>query len=262
MKHTGVVFLLTFCLLHPAFEAQQPTARSAGPNPEFVIDPSKPYVYLEVDHVGPRKPLRDGEPATGIWLRLKNNSRLPIVIMVLGASPSDSGEALSVVDEVVLNPQAGGEDGRATGILAQHGAEDMTDIFRFPNVTEAEIRSAEDIQRTDGNRVLSKVAEPPLGYNGGGAPIAPEVTMIPPGGQVLFSLPVNHVSEAWHFEIPFRFALKHVRGVRQPYSYVALYWDDISEADRSLMLKAKESGTAKPGNTTEPEVQHSNSSPH
>ncbi len=30
--------------------------------PEFVLNPEKPYVYLQFDHVGPRKPLRAGEP--------------------------------------------------------------------------------------------------------------------------------------------------------------------------------------------------------
>jgi hypothetical protein len=63
---------------------------------EFVLDGSNPYVYLKLDHVGPRKPAVDGEPSVGVWIRLVNNCRLPILV------PTISGDAngISVLDQV------------------------------------------------------------------------------------------------------------------------------------------------------------------
>lgn len=60
---------------------------------DFVIDQSKPYVYLKFDHIGPRKPVQDGEGNTGIWLRVVNNCRIPIVFVSL--------PGIGLVDEVV-----------------------------------------------------------------------------------------------------------------------------------------------------------------
>jgi hypothetical protein len=60
---------------------------------DFVIDQSKPYVYLKFDHIGPRKPVQDGEGDTGIWLRVVNNCRIPIVFVSL--------PGIGLVDEVV-----------------------------------------------------------------------------------------------------------------------------------------------------------------
>ena len=60
---------------------------------DFVIDQSKPYVYLKFDHIGPRKPVQDGEGDTGIWLRVVNNCRIPIAFVRL--------PGIGIVDEVV-----------------------------------------------------------------------------------------------------------------------------------------------------------------
>jgi hypothetical protein len=60
---------------------------------DFVIDQSKPYVYLKFDHIGPRKPVQEGEGDTGIWLRVVNNCRIPIVFVSL--------PGIGLVDEVV-----------------------------------------------------------------------------------------------------------------------------------------------------------------
>jgi hypothetical protein len=57
--------------------------------------------------------------------------------------------------------------------------------------------------------------------------------MVPPGGKLMFSLPMNHVGQAWHVEIPFRLGLKSNGTVRPPYSYLAFFWDDLPEAYRA-----------------------------
>jgi hypothetical protein len=50
-------------------------------NSSFVIDSSRPCVYIEFQRVAKRKPLSDEEVSTGVWLHLKNNSRVPIRVM-------------------------------------------------------------------------------------------------------------------------------------------------------------------------------------
>jgi len=39
---------------------------------------------------------------------------------------------------------------------------------------------------------------------------------IMPGKQILFSIPINHVSKRWHIEIPFEFDLPKGKGSRDP----------------------------------------------
>jgi hypothetical protein len=69
---------------------------------QFVIDSSKPYVYIKFDHIGDRKPVNDWESSKGMWLRLVNNCKLPIQISVLGSSTGDTGVLLNF--EVVPEP--------------------------------------------------------------------------------------------------------------------------------------------------------------
>jgi hypothetical protein len=46
---------------------------------------------------------------------------------------------------------------------------------------------------------------------------------------VFFSVPANHVSKIWHFEIPFRLALPNKGRIRTPYSYVVFYQEDLKD---------------------------------
>jgi hypothetical protein len=47
--------------------AQSQTAQS------FVLNDSKPYVYIAFDHSGKRKPLGKSEDKQGFWLKFVNN---------------------------------------------------------------------------------------------------------------------------------------------------------------------------------------------
>jgi hypothetical protein len=135
---------------------------------KFRIDASKPYVYVEVDHVGPRPPLREGEPNDGIWLRLKNNCQVPIVIITLRASKVISGPVIGVADEVVPTPQQAAGDYGIEKILHQPGEEDFTEIFLSPNMNEAEVDSAIAEAHGRQNDVEQKDAKyRPHGYNHG-----------------------------------------------------------------------------------------------
>ncbi len=50
--------------------------------PKLALDATKPFVYIEFDHSGPRQPLEPDEPSRGLWLRLVNNSVFPIILRV------------------------------------------------------------------------------------------------------------------------------------------------------------------------------------
>jgi hypothetical protein len=54
--------------------------------PKLALNAEKPIVYIEFDHAGPRTPVQEGEPAKGLWLRLVNNSTIPIVVQANGTS--------------------------------------------------------------------------------------------------------------------------------------------------------------------------------
>ncbi len=233
MKPLSAILLLNLCIPFSALKAQQPATNRIAQVSDFLIDSSKPYAYLELDHVGPRKPLRDGEPNVGIWLQLRNNCKLPIVIVAVVVSTDASREVITVQDEVVPNPHSSGGERHGSNIYAPRGLpgmQDMTDIFFVPNANEAEVRSVEEAQRGAPDDYAKELLVRPHGYNSGYEPGVQELTLIQPGGQVLFSVPANHVSTTWHFEIPFRFALPNKGRMRQPYSHVAFYQEDLKDS--------------------------------
>ena len=53
---------------------------------KLAIDADKPIVYIEFDHAGSRTPVEEGEPPKGFWLRLVNNSIVPIVVQANSTS--------------------------------------------------------------------------------------------------------------------------------------------------------------------------------
>jgi hypothetical protein len=75
----------------------------------------------------------------------------------------------------------------------------------------------------------------PHGYSWEGLSV---LTIIPAGGTLLFSLPINHVSKTWHVEVPFRFALETDGKTRPPYSYLAFFWDDLPEVYRTVKTES------------------------
>ncbi len=100
MRHSRIAALLCVVFLSNAFAAQ---AQSRAQT--FVIDPSKPYVYLIFDHIGKREPISKHEPATGIWLRLVNNCRVPVIIATF--DPGTGDPSLGVYDEIISVPANG-----------------------------------------------------------------------------------------------------------------------------------------------------------
>lgn len=77
-------------LLSPMAHPQQAT---------FVRDSAKPYIYLQFDHVGKRKPIQVGESNQGLWLRFVNNSNVPVKVGSFDPGSDDPGTGL--ISEVI-----------------------------------------------------------------------------------------------------------------------------------------------------------------
>ncbi len=71
------------------------TASAQGKPEDFMLDPSRPYVYLAFDHVGRREPAAPGELPQGLWLRLVNNCKIPIEVQTFDLGTIDGGVGLN-----------------------------------------------------------------------------------------------------------------------------------------------------------------------
>lgn len=231
MKILTASLALSICFIFAGFNNGQAIKGDGQDYPQFLIDVSKPYAYLEVDHVGPRKPVRDNEPDVGIWLRMKNNCRLPIAVVAVETQAKNGRDGIILENKIVPNAQgpSGGGDGVSGGILASREQEQIVALFRWPNRTEDEVRSAEEVARLSG-----KLVQRPRGYGSQSGFDSFRLIVIAPGDQILFSVPSNHVSKTWHFEIPFRLAVPNNSSTRPPYSYLAFYQDDLDRATGTM----------------------------
>jgi hypothetical protein len=178
-----VRLVMTLLLLSPGLLAQ-------GVPDSFVIDKSKPFAYLVFDHIGPRKPAQLGEGSEGIWLRVVDNCRIPIVFRSESAPEGDSGSTLE--DEVVpVVP--------------------MLEILLTPEELDA------SKQRSLDRREALK--HKPDGYQFE----VSGVLRIEPGKDALFSVPRNHVGRFWFMRV--KFALEVSRSALSigPFTYLDFY---------------------------------------
>jgi hypothetical protein len=150
----------------------------------FIIDPNRPFVYLKFDHIGLGK--EGDEPIPRMWLRLVNNCEVPIVVRTFGVANGHSFDAataftthakpeeeIGVMDNVVSNPEPSLHMLYTDAASKTHESPPpIPDQGVMPQGYDADFSSSEKIS---------------------------------PGQNILFSVPVNHVSEKWHLEIPFEF---------------------------------------------------------
>jgi len=162
----------------------------------FLIDPSKPYVYLKFDRVGDRQPLSQEEASKGLWLRLVNNCRIPIIVAVFNTGGAGSG--IGVYDEVVSSAVRG-------------------PVVHFGGLAKGQSASTD----------LSQA--PPRGY---ALPDAFSTTTISPGESLSFSVPLNHVGPSWGLQIRFYLDLAGDSYGSGPYSVVSFDWQDMPEKFR------------------------------
>jgi hypothetical protein len=178
-----------------------PSAVDARPKTgDFLIDPSKHYVYLKFDHVGDRKPLAPNETTKGLWLRLVNNCQIPITVAIFNTENAGPDHGVGIYDEVV-----------------PLGIKGLTVRFGGP---------AENRPKPT---ALSKEASPPPGYP---LPDVFSTTTISPGESLLFNLPLNHVGPSWSLQIRFYLELPGDSYGTGPYSVVSFDWQDVPEKFR------------------------------
>lgn len=210
----GFVALLILQIALTGSACAQPHKGKSSAN--FLIDPKKPYVYLEVDHIGPRRPMSEDEPHVGIWLRLHNNCIVPIVLNTLG-----NGQ---VFDSVIANGYP--------SIGVSINDESLNKAPGYPTTQDmasmlwgAPGKSGPPSKRPANPHPATEEASMPVGYwaDTGG------VTTIYPGESLDFSIPRNQVSPKWHVEISFEFELDVHSEIPSAYNYVALYERQVTE---------------------------------
>lgn len=163
----------------------------------FVINPAKPYAYLKFDHVADRKPLSTDESSKGLWLRLVNNCRIPIIVAIFNPGTGDPG--IGIYDEVIPVFIKG------PFLKGLRPGENPPKVAQLP----------ED--------------KPPEGYSSD----VFSTTIIAPGDSLLFSVPLNHVSPNWYMQIMFNLGVPGAHYGSEPYSTLSFYWQSIPEKVRA-----------------------------
>lgn len=223
LRYSSCRFLWCFLLAFPSAVPARVTQLGCSADPR--INKEKAIAYLTVDHIGSRDPIEPGEGNIGIYLQLHNNSRMPLVVAIV-TNPHEKTSVPSLLDEVIPNPLVIKGEGvpwmPSPGFPTEGG---MDNLQSYPNEDELGVRAAEfDAHRRLINPHGGKVTGRPSGY---GWDLTPVLTLVQPGAELLFSMPLTHVSCGWHMEIPFRFGLADDGKVRPPYSYLAFYWKDL-----------------------------------
>jgi hypothetical protein len=181
MKRLSICFLL----------AGMNAFAQSGSVHDFVIDHSKPYVYLKFDHIGPRKPVQKGEADTGLWLRVVNNCRIPLVFASF--IMPDGNPGVGLMDEVV----------------------DTEPMFQILN-------SAEEEKEFQQHEQLRKMKQKPVGYSSETS----GVVRVQPSQDILFSVPLNHVDDDWYMRVKFALDLDRSSISVGPFTYLPFYeWD-------------------------------------
>jgi hypothetical protein len=170
--------------------SQSMRAQKVNPEEGFVIDKNRPFVYILFDHIGPGIPANEDEPATRIWLHLKNNCRVSVEVRANGVPDGSPRDEVGVMHDVVLNRPVYG-------------------LPLFGTLPTAKPRA---VAGPDERKPAPVVEQMPRGYM---SDVASLVTIMP-GKEILFSIPINHISKRWHVEIPFKFVLPEGTVPRDP----------------------------------------------
>jgi len=178
MKHLVFVFIMLFGA--SAFSQEINSTN-------FVLDPSKPYAYLKFDHIGPRGPHQDGEGSTGLWLKVVNNCRIPIVLRASDGIPGEPG--VQVEDEIIeVDPY----------------------LQIFTDKDEENFKRNEEFRK---ERLKFK----PNGYSYE----VSGVVNLKPGKEILVSFPLDHIDDFWYFRIKFALDLDKSSASIGPFTYLS-----------------------------------------
>ena len=161
------------------FLLQGATAQTPLAVPSIAIDPSRPYIDIVFDRCGKRTPVFEGEGESGLWLKIRNNSILPIKVDALRRHNENPGKLF--VDEIVEEPS-------------------------LP------VDSIVGHQPTIGK---------PIGYWGTDIASSEEIE---PGGSLLFSVPLRHVTRRWSIRVEVFLLGPSVGRGKQPRTFVEFDW--------------------------------------
>jgi hypothetical protein len=221
-------FLLLSLAICPAAVGQQPAS-------DFVLDPDKPYVYLQFDHVGPRISNREGEGNVGLWLRIVNNCRIPISVPALSPIPGIPGDIL--FDEVATDP-----------VTMRVWSEDLSAASAdAPVGTPAGGPSTEVSAKSAPAGVKNN---PPRGYSGE----LYNMFRVLPGKDILFSVPISHVQNGYYMRVWFVLDAGRSTPETGPHSYLNFFEYQIPpKAMEELEEKPRSPGTSEPVQPKSPE---------
>jgi hypothetical protein len=206
-----------------AASAQRAPTSKHSPVQSILVDRSRPYVYLEIERIGPRSPIRQDEPRLGVFLRFHNNCIVPVILATFGGSEPRPNE-VGVLDTVVAN---------------QVQDEPVMTISQLPTMSSEDSRTKTGGETSPGQDGDSGAPETnsmdsmPRGYE---AFHLRSLTTVAPGQSIYFSLPLNHIGPTWHAEIPFYFSKEAIpfyigtngkSRIRGASNHVSLYEEDV-----------------------------------
>ena len=183
----NTIFFLARCGILLAFVAHA----QVKPR-DFLIDDSKDYVYLKFDHLGKRQRLNGDQVSQGLWIRLVNNCRIPVIVATFDPGTSDPG--VGVYDEIVAK--------------REHGP--MPQLGRQP-------------RHSAGQEPIPEGYAPSDTYS---------TTRVLPGGDVLFSVPANHVGPSWSLHIRFYLGFEGAVYGSGPFSVLTFTLADVPDEFR------------------------------
>jgi hypothetical protein len=190
MKNLAFVFILLFGT--SAFSQELKPAN-------FVLDPSKNYVYLKFDHIGPVKLNPDSKEENYLWLKVVNNCRIPIVFRAQGPPPGYPG--VSLENEVVEQEPL---------MLFSYSPRELKDSKRQEKLRRENLKHK---PRGDSFEVSG-------------------VAKVQPGEELLFSVPLNYVDEDWYLRIKFALDLNNSSEALGPFTYLPFMKWDIPKNER------------------------------
>jgi hypothetical protein len=165
---------------------------------------------LKFDHIGLVKPNPDSAAENYLWLKVVNNSRIPITFRAQGPPPGYPG--VSLENEVV--------------------EQEPVRLFAYSPQELDNFKRQEKLRK-------EHLKHKPLGDSfevSGGA-------IVRPGEELLFSVPLNYVDDDWYLRIKFALNLDRSSSSIGPFTYLPFYNWDIPKDARSN--NAEETQTAK-----------------
>lgn len=171
--------------------ATPPTADFKG----FAIDSARPYLEIAYDHIGPRQPVRDGESSIGLWLLFRNNCPYNVELPALSAANPNDGHLLQYEIDVSrpLDAPVITEKGQP-----QQDLKDISDVAAL---------------------------KPALGYRQ--LTHTGPVVQLAPGEDVLFSIPIEHLSRRVSLQVHPRIEFPPIAGKNQPITVVEFTWNGL-----------------------------------